>query len=84
MIHLFNYGDCFWPSLGFLHLICGFAMKSSKTVRMKTQRYLKMTQNKAENEKQNEKKKSGMKYSGAPQFMLQLFCQKLCVNQIDL
>lgn len=51
---------------------------------MKTQRYLKMTQNKAENEKQNEKKKSGMKYSGAPQFMLQMFCQKLCVNQIDL
>ena len=42
---------------------------------MKTQRYLKMTQNKAENEKQNEKKKkSGVKYRGAPQFMLQMFC----------
>ena len=43
-----------------------------------------MTLNKAENEKQNEEKKSGVKYSGAPQFMLQMFCWKLCVDQMDL
>ena len=61
MIHLWSIYPITESVSGFLHLICGFALKSPETVRMKTQRYLKMTQTDQSGKWKTKWEKSGMK-----------------------